>query len=205
MAFWSSCYSSVHAQRDGRYCCGTPFLHTRGVAGLIPRNGALLEKLAVPQLVKKLLEFVATGRFITAFTRTRLLSLQSPRCQRKIASPRHCKQLCNVPSSSSNPGPGRQPLVSCPWMFIQYIRCYPPYLAQPENAPSHSDGGPMCHGHWRSDSKILNYNGDCTYVDSPFLLRAVVWSYSWHLLYVAARFRNYWTDFNKIRCSNLQQ
>ena len=42
---------------------------------LTPWNTVLLEKLTGPQLVKKLSTFYGTGRFITAFTNARHLSL----------------------------------------------------------------------------------------------------------------------------------
>jgi hypothetical protein len=42
---------------------------------ITPWSRVLLEKLTSPQLVKKFLAFCGTRRFITAFTRTRHLSL----------------------------------------------------------------------------------------------------------------------------------
>ena len=55
-----------------------------------------------------------------------------------------------VVSSSPNPPAGGPPLVGCPRLLIQFIRCYPPYrrpflYPQPEDAPCRGDRDPL-HG-----------------------------------------------------------
>jgi len=53
-----------------------------------------------------------------------------------------------VVSTSPNPQAGGSPLVSCPWLLIQYIHGCPPYWrpflhTQPEDVPCHGDRDPL--------------------------------------------------------------
>jgi hypothetical protein len=57
-------------------------------------------------------------------------------CSQELASPRSCVTYCNkldfygegLLSLSPNPQAGGPPFISCPQLFIHYIRSYSPYL-----------------------------------------------------------------------------
>ena len=75
-------------------------------------------------------------------------------------------------SASPNPQAGGPPLVGCPRLFIQFIRCHPPYRRpflhpQPEDAPCPGDRDPQTRlsTHWK-----LKY----TRSQIPFVSRLLV-------------------------------
>jgi hypothetical protein len=72
---------------------------------------------------------------------------------------KHDTFLCwGVVSTSPNPQAGRPPLVSCPWLLIQYICRYPPYWrallhTQPEDTLYCGDRNPLIMD-WTGTQKI---------------------------------------------------
>jgi len=88
-----------------------------------PWSRVPLQKLTVAQLVKKLLTFIGTRRFITMFIR--VCKFRDP-VQHFVtiwfSMVRRCYPLARTLQA------GRPPLVGCQVLVLQYICTYPPYL-----------------------------------------------------------------------------
>jgi len=111
----------------------------------------LLQRLMIPQVVKKFSLFYETRRFIIVFTRAHYwflswaIWIQSTSAH--LISFRYLPILWwGVISLKFNPQDRRLPHFGCLRLLIRYIRNYPPtWRLQPEDVPVHGDNGPSSY------------------------------------------------------------
>ena len=83
---YSLCNNSVHSHLHKPYFPTYIYVNEQPIQWVTPQTRVLIEKLTVPQQVKKFQACYGNGRFITAFTRSRHLSLSWARSIQSMTS-----------------------------------------------------------------------------------------------------------------------